>query len=208
VERAEARGLGAIDPDRGLRVLEHAMSGAAAQVAVLPIQWSSFATAAGARGRLFDRVVPGDAVKTVAAASTPALNPAAWLAEVTPGRLRPMLLDRVHQEAVRVMRLDPGDSIDLRQALSELGLDSLMAVELRNALSALRAGRSGRSSSTIRRSATCQSSPVRSKAFSTRRSRKPGAAADVSDADLRRCRPTMWRNCWRRGCRRCDRDAY
>jgi polyketide synthase 12/myxalamid-type polyketide synthase MxaB len=138
VARAEAQGLGAIDPERGLRVLEHTMTVAAAQVAVLPIQWSLFAAAAGARGRLFDLVADGGAVKTVVAARTaPVINPAAWLADVPPGRLRPMLLDRVHQEAVRVMRLAPGDSINLRQPLSELGLDSLMAVELRNALSAL-----------------------------------------------------------------------
>jgi acyl carrier protein len=40
----------------------------------------------------------------------------------------------LHGEAQKVLGLDAGVELDPRQPLSELGLDSLMAVELRNAI--------------------------------------------------------------------------
>jgi len=59
-------------------------------------------------------------------------------------RLEPMpaarrsaaLLGHVREEVVRVLQLAPGQAIDPDRGLKELGLDSLMAVELRNRLQA------------------------------------------------------------------------
>jgi acyl carrier protein len=45
-----------------------------------------------------------------------------------------MLTDHVHREALRILGLDPTETVDLEKPLHDLGLDSLMAVELRNAL--------------------------------------------------------------------------
>jgi acyl carrier protein len=45
-----------------------------------------------------------------------------------------MLRDAVRREAARVMALPAGDAIDDERPLRDLGLDSLMSVELRNAL--------------------------------------------------------------------------
>jgi acyl carrier protein len=47
-----------------------------------------------------------------------------------------LVVSFVHDEVARVLGLGPAQSLNPHQALSELGLDSLMAVELRNALSA------------------------------------------------------------------------
>ena len=45
-----------------------------------------------------------------------------------------MLQDHVHGQVVKAIGLQAGQEIDPRQPLNELGLDSLMAVELRNML--------------------------------------------------------------------------
>jgi len=48
-----------------------------------------------------------------------------------------ILTEVIGQQIVRVMGLDPSEQIDPNQPLQELGLDSLMAVELRNILCAI-----------------------------------------------------------------------
>jgi acyl carrier protein len=45
------------------------------------------------------------------------------------------LLDFVRGQAIKILGLDPTQSLDDKQPLSDLGLDSLMAVELRSVLS-------------------------------------------------------------------------
>jgi NADPH:quinone reductase-like Zn-dependent oxidoreductase len=56
------------------------------------------------------------------------------LAEAPPGERQSILLDFVRSQALRVLALEPTAPLDRRQKLQELGLDSLMAVELRNRL--------------------------------------------------------------------------
>jgi acyl carrier protein len=52
----------------------------------------------------------------------------------TPAERRAQLLDVVRAEVTRVLRLPPGQSPSSRLRLMELGIDSLMAVELRDRL--------------------------------------------------------------------------
>lgn len=49
-------------------------------------------------------------------------------------RRRPMLAAFVRERALRALGVDPGRAVDPRTPLGELGLDSLLAVELRNTL--------------------------------------------------------------------------
>ena len=56
------------------------------------------------------------------------------LAEAPAGRRRGLVLEALQREAVRVLGLPPRTAFDPQQSMSEYGLDSLMAVELRNAI--------------------------------------------------------------------------
>jgi acyl carrier protein len=53
---------------------------------------------------------------------------------VTPAKRANLLLAFAHEQAVKVLGLDAAKAIDPKRPLNELGLDSLMAIELRNAL--------------------------------------------------------------------------
>jgi acyl carrier protein len=56
------------------------------------------------------------------------------LASIPAGRQRAFVDGRLREEAMKVLGLPPGTPLDASQPLRELGLDSLMAVELRNAV--------------------------------------------------------------------------
>src|SRR5690606_26018619 len=156
-EREAGKGVGAISPAEGLRALETVMRGDAPQVAVMPMDWRRFLADhaplwlselrdGGARA---DAVARGDgmaASRGRAGADGKAGSPAAGrdaapqdgglaarLAAAPRDRRRDLLLAFVHEQALRVIGGGSG-TIDPRQPLNELGVDSLMAVELRNLL--------------------------------------------------------------------------
>ena len=56
-----------------------------------------------------------------------------WLRQ-PPNKRRSLLLADIQSKVTRALGLDASTEMDRRQPLSEMGLDSLMAVELRNAL--------------------------------------------------------------------------
>jgi hypothetical protein len=74
----------------------------------------------------------------MSAAERPAASPAPGFAHhlqgATPAERRELLTDRVCRQVGRLLRLEDGRRPDPRGRLMELGLDSLMAVELRNVL--------------------------------------------------------------------------
>jgi acyl carrier protein len=143
--RLASQGLGTIPPDTGLRFLE-ALLGAAmrgegpAQAAVLPFHWP----------RLVREVPPGmeppllveilREVRPHAAAPAPSSRDheelLARLQEAPLPERRDLLLAQIRARATAVLGLDASQAPDPRQPLNELGLDSLMAIELRNALGA------------------------------------------------------------------------
>ncbi|MBL8348623.1 MAG: acyl carrier protein, partial [Rubrivivax sp.] len=70
---------------------------------------------------------------TAAAAEAPAAQLEA-LRAATPARRADLLLALVGDQVARVLGASDGQAIDPQQPLSELGMDSLMSVELRNRL--------------------------------------------------------------------------
>jgi acyl transferase domain-containing protein/acyl carrier protein len=135
VERVETQGVRRIEPAAGLAALDHLIGVHASQTAVFPIVWPEFLKHALPPHRtLCEAFVSAQPGGDTAVAHVAVLDE---LRTASPARARSLLLTAVEREAVKILGLDHTTGIDPRRPLSELGLDSLMAVELRTALGAL-----------------------------------------------------------------------
>jgi acyl carrier protein len=132
----EERGLSSMKPSDAFPRLERLLRSGATHAAVLPIDWQRFASKlrSGGERAYFSAVIP-----------QLAQAPAGEVAQGQDGRLeqwkaapeserRSLLTAHLHERALSVLGLDPATRLDLRAPLKDAGLDSLMAVELRNAL--------------------------------------------------------------------------
>jgi len=124
------RGIAPLKPARALEVLEALLGRAAApQVGVLPVDWPTFlGQFAGGAPSLFLEVGYGKAAQ----AARPRIL--AGLEKLAPGKRRRALLTHVQQQVARITGDVSSRPIDSGRPLRDLGFDSLMAVELRNAL--------------------------------------------------------------------------
>ncbi|NCT99629.1 MAG: SDR family NAD(P)-dependent oxidoreductase, partial [Comamonadaceae bacterium] len=135
--------LRAIAPADGLAALDHAMRRSApgalfpnAQLAVLDSDWAHLADGAPPLfGELLRGLVrPGHAPAPGQTAAAPEPSLRERLASAAANRRKTLLRDHVRQLTVKVLGLQRGEDLDVTEPLRQLGLDSLMAVELRNRL--------------------------------------------------------------------------
>jgi hypothetical protein len=153
--RAEEAGYGVIDAPRGFRALETLLESGLAQAAVLPANWPRLLRKLSREGRppLFlsqiggrlstlqpaaseDRPQGGGTGTAAVQRARPAADAVPFgerLAAAAPNQRRAMVLDQVRQNAARVLGLG-GSAVPGNKPLNEMGLDSLMAVELRNSV--------------------------------------------------------------------------
>lgn len=143
------RGLDSIRPRQGLQLFERVMQQVKArpsgsgliQVGVLPLDWPKFLQqfvdndvppffAEMARDV---RLRPDQLTAKTKAADEPS-ELLHRLEETPPGGRRDLLLDYIRTQSLKVLGLESTYQLDRRQPLQELGLDSLMAIELRNLL--------------------------------------------------------------------------
>jgi acyl carrier protein len=124
------QGLGAIDPAQGIASFAWLLSQPVVQAGVAPVQWNTFLQT---RKDAFYANMHQIADRP-AAVVAPATSVRQQL-ERAPAKERRQLLQGVLRQAVaHVLGLQDPQRIDTRQGLLEMGLDSLMAVELRNQL--------------------------------------------------------------------------
>ncbi|MES2946089.1 MAG: beta-ketoacyl synthase N-terminal-like domain-containing protein, partial [Pseudomonadota bacterium] len=145
--RLQLSGMDTIAPVQGTQVLDWALDSAPAAFGVLPIRWPAFAQALAAQvPPVLRELVP--ALPRPAAtlkALTPAVETASHKkqsANAATAAAKPLrMLDLLLTEAAAVLAAEGPGAIDPARSLFELGLDSLMAVELRNRVQ-LKLGRS------------------------------------------------------------------
>lgn len=128
------QGMEPIVPEQGVQVLDQALRRATTHLTVLPIDWAVFLRSSNQPPLLAEIARETQAkskVKSTAATEPMLLQK---LAEASPDQHRHIVIDHIRDQARMVFGLSPDYPIDQRQSFNELGLDSLMAVELRNAL--------------------------------------------------------------------------
>ena len=145
-ESITQRGGVYISPQQGVESLSMSwrgpmvrMSARLTQVGIVPIHWAKHLEQwAGAEPPPFYRDItfmhapaPGGAVVTSQADESERYT-MQRLSEAAPAERQSILLDYVRLQALRVLTLEPAYPLDRRQKAQEVGLDSLMAVELRN----------------------------------------------------------------------------
>ena len=137
-ERAKKKGIGAIAPQKFLTALELLMSTPSAQVGVMPIDWSQFKNqfTMGMFPSLVSELLQEEQEQELidsgklSSEKTTALP--SQLNKVNPSERNQLLVAYLQTQVAKVL----GNNISHRpqpdRALNELGLDSLMGVELKN----------------------------------------------------------------------------
>ena len=136
-QRWEAQGVGAIPPDQGVEKLERLIAPEGpTQVGVLVVDWTRFFKQfpAGVVPRVLSELVPTAGRDGAARKVDERLLD--QFEEAPAGEREELLREYVRGQAARVLRLPSERPLDARQPLNELGMDSLMAVELRDRLGA------------------------------------------------------------------------
>jgi len=156
--RLRELGFGLLDQRSGFAALDLALRSRRPQFVVCPADWSRLLRHFSHNGQVApllkniakqipDRLSPesravvegGEPTPRSATAKTELL--ADLVAKAAPNQRRALVVEQIRRTAARVMGLENLDNLPNSKPLNELGFDSLMAVELRNAICA-QAGRS------------------------------------------------------------------
>jgi acyl carrier protein len=125
--RRAARDGSSIKPEEGLRILEQLISQQPVQRVVLPIQLDTM------EGKAVQPILR-QVVKTKSrpAQSKPAGVTPDQLKGMPPAAQQDALLEYTRQQVIGILGLDPRQPFNPESVLTHLGMDSLMAVELKN----------------------------------------------------------------------------
>ena len=138
--RLTRSGVSAIGIEQGLTILEEMLDDGPAQPCVWGVDWSTFLAQypPGQEPRLLSELAAGVKRKEGAQPRATTAGPTLLqqLEEIPPNKRWNFVMTQVRGYAIKVLGTDQSKLIEPQQALNELGLDSLMAVELRNALGA------------------------------------------------------------------------
>jgi acyl transferase domain-containing protein/acyl carrier protein len=136
----ERRGVRSLPTQEALALFAEALAGGRPHLAILSIQWAMYLEGRGtpARSSFYATLAPVRVTEPRGLEPQAQTAPRYPLAERLQAALpqeRPEVLARsLQQEVARILRLDASSELDWRQGFAELGMDSLMAIELRNVL--------------------------------------------------------------------------
>jgi acyl transferase domain-containing protein/acyl carrier protein len=129
-ESIKSRGLSFVSPRKNLALLELLLTGGSAYALAGAVNWPMYFS------RLYRGVNPSflrafsDESSSASALESGTLK--TKLAAAPENERRSLLLNHLHSVLVKVLRFPPGESIDIRRGLFDLGVDSLSAVEIKS----------------------------------------------------------------------------
>ena len=135
--RREAAGTGWFSPEQGFRVFDRLLREDPATAVVLAVDWSLFGEAVEGRPSLFEDMLPAAADDSADSAGT-SEDLLSRLGGAPPAARQELLVSFLQQEVQAVLRLPSAPESAV--GFFDLGIDSLMAVELRNRLNRAFAG--------------------------------------------------------------------
>ena len=128
-------GLRPMPETAALEALERLMVSGAANGTVADVEWSRFKSLHETRAvRPFLEEVGCVPAAQISAAPAPAENLQAVLDASSPEERLKRLSSLVHREVCSILGLDPARPLDPARGFAQMGLDSLMAIDLRNRL--------------------------------------------------------------------------
>ncbi|NES79642.1 MULTISPECIES: type I polyketide synthase [unclassified Okeania] len=129
-QRMRSQGITPLNNEEGLQALTELLTNQAIQVGVFPINWSRFIS------QMHDEAFWPllEEIKSLVQLSSPKSTFLMELKEKPIKQWQNLLVTYVCQQVAQVMGLDNWEQIGLQQGLFDLGLDSLMAMDLRNSL--------------------------------------------------------------------------
>lgn len=129
--RLAAQGMESIPPEQGMQVLGRLLGQGATQVGVLPVNWSKFF-------QQFPKGVAKPFLESFAAAvEEPFKQETEFLQQLKAAQnsdRRALLIAHIQTEVAKVLGLDSLQLLEPQQSFFDTGMDSLMAVELKNRL--------------------------------------------------------------------------
>lgn len=129
------RGLLAMEPRAAVELLERALASGRDDIAIARIDWRPFAQSYGSfRARSLFAELPEAAIEVLSTSQSLQEGSRDGLAGLSPQELRARLVEIVRMAAAEVLGMPDPTSLSLVRPLLELGLDSLMAAELRTRL--------------------------------------------------------------------------
>jgi len=134
----ERQGIRPLATRQALALFGEALASGRPQLALMSVQWPVYLEVLGARGRsaFYEALAPSRpaAGPHAAVASSQPRHPIAERLKAALPHERPQVLaSSLQEEVARILRLEP-TQLDWRQGFAEMGMDSLMAIELRNVL--------------------------------------------------------------------------
>ena len=139
LKRLHQRGESLITPAQGKEILSVLLDQDAAQVGVLPVDWENYLAATRSKNNaFFEAVLNGKTAETKTAGSTtPQTRTIKWrqtLEETPSEQQRSALEDYLRQTLATILGLTDSHLIEARRGLRELGLDSILSIEVRGTL--------------------------------------------------------------------------
>ncbi len=125
-QKITAQGIGTIAPEQGLQLLKELLAQRAIQVGVLPVDWAKFPYPSP----FLEAVIPTATKSSSSSEFVQKLEIASKCDRQT------ILFDFVRSQVAKVLGFSSPELIEANENFADLGMDSLMAVELKNRLQA------------------------------------------------------------------------